>query len=88
MQGTSVGSICYSDNSEEVKGTYGLLARTRHGSAPSTRLALQAMLGLVRRLDRATLAALARKEDLAMGAHTVFSEVTLHSSSQRRLCTT
>ena len=46
-----------------------------------TRLALQAMLGLVRRLDRATLAALARKDDLGTGAHTVFSEVTLHSSS-------
>ena len=53
-----------------------------------TRLALQAMLGLVRRLDRATLAALVRKDDLATGAHTVFSEVTLHSSSQRTLFTT
>jgi hypothetical protein len=55
-----------------------------------TRLAPQAMLGLVRRLDRATLAALVRnrKDDLATGAHTVFSEVTLHSSSQRRLFTT
>jgi hypothetical protein len=53
-----------------------------------TRLAPQAMLGLVRRLDRATLAALVRKDDLATGAHTVFSEVTRHSSSQRRLFTT
>ena len=88
MQGTSVGSICYSDNSEEVKGTYGLLARTRHGSAPSNAACTSSDARTVRRLDRATLAALVRKDDLATGAHTVFSEVTRHGSSQRRLFTT
>ena len=89
MQGTSVGSICYSDNSEEVKGRYGLLARTRHGSAPSNAACTSSdALGLVRRMDRATLAALVRKADLATGAQPVFSEVTLVSSSQRRSFTT
>ena len=41
-------------------------------------------LGLVPRLNRATLAALVKKDDLATGAHPVFSEVTLDSSSQGR----
>ena len=38
MQETWVGSIWYSDNSEEVKGRYGRLARTRHGSSVKRRL--------------------------------------------------
>jgi hypothetical protein len=56
---------------------------------PQTRLALQTMLSdlcadwIARRSQRWS-----GKDDLATGAHPVFSEVTLHSSSQRRLFTT
>ena len=44
MQGTSVGSICYSDNSEEVKGRYGLPLELGTEVLRQTPLALQAML--------------------------------------------